>query len=243
MFTFKKQTPEEYAAKLKEMLGGCLRSVTLYGSATTADHIKGTSDYNVLVIADKWSVLELNQVSKVSQRWMREGNAPPLLFTPYRWQSMVETFPIEVLDMKQAYRVVLGEDFLKSTKVQAVHLRLMTQREIGSLKIQLRQGFLYANGEPRKIAHLMVKTLSATLALFRAALRLYVDAVPTKKIEALPMLAERIKGIDVEAIQTIHNLKHGSLKISKVNPLNLFQRYIDSLTVVGDAINPDVKKA
>ena len=198
----KKQTPEEYAQKLKEALASSLRSVILFGSAASGEHVEGKSDYNLLVIVEKWGILELNQVTKVTQEWIKECNPPPLLFTPERLQASADCFPIEMLDMKQSY-----------------------------------QGYIYAGGNPRKITELMAKTLSTSLVLFRAALRLFTDAVPAKKYEVLPAIAEKVKEVDVDAFTTIRKLKSGELKCSQVNPQNLFARYMTSIIAVGDAVD------
>lgn len=236
-FSFKKQTPESYARMLKEILGPSLKSVILFGSAASGERLEGKSDYNLLVIGDGWGILELNQVAKVTREWLKEGNPSPLLFTPKRLQSSADCFPIEMLDMKQIYRVVLGEDLLKSVTVQSTHLRLMTERELKSLKLQLRQAFIMAEGNPRKIAQIMQRTLTTTLVLFRAALRLYTDIVPAKKYEVLPAIADRIKGIDTETFLTIRKLKHGEISLSGANPLQLFDRYIQSIMAVSDAVD------
>ena len=236
-FLPKKQTPEAYAAKLKEVLAGVLKSVILFGSAASGDHMAGKSDYNLLLIGEKWGILELNQVARVTREWLKEGNPPPLLFTPDRLSASADCFPIEMLDMKQSYKVIMGEDYLKDVKVQSVHLKLMTERELKSLKVQLRQGFIYAEGDDRKVAELMVRTISTTLVLFRAALRLYTDAVPAKKYEVLPAIAEKVKGVDVEAFLAIRKLKNGELKLKDVNAMHLFDRYLTSIVAVGDAVD------
>lgn len=238
MFKFDtaKQTPEEYTLRLKEALASRLRSVILFGSAASGEHVEGKSDYNLLVIVDEWGILELNQVTKVTQEWINAGNPPPLLFTQERLQDSADCFPIEMLDMKQSYKVIFGEDVLKPIKVRPVHLRLMTEREIKSLKIQLRQEYIHAGGDSRKIAKLMASTISTTLVLFRAALRLLNDVVPVKKYEVLPSIAEKVKSVDLEAFSVIRQLKEGNKKLSAVNSQNLFERYMLSIIAVGDAI-------
>ncbi len=236
-------TPESYAQKLKDVLSGTLKSVILYGSATTGEFVSGKSDYNVLLILEQLGILELNLISKVTQQWLKEGNPPPLLFTAERLQCSTDCFPIEMLDMKQSYRLVLGDDVLKDLKVMPVHLQLMTERELKSLKIQLREGFMYAAGNFEKVAKLMTETLSSTLALFRAALRLYTDAVPTKKYEVLPAIAEKVAGVDVETFMTLRALKHGEISARKLNVLQLFEKYMNSIVLVADAVDARGKGA
>lgn len=239
MFTFPtpKQTPESYTQKLKEALGHRLLSVVLYGSAVSGEHREGQSDYNLMLMAEHWGILELNLLSKVTQDWLKEGNPPPLLFTTGRLQASADCFPIEMLDMKQSYRILHGEDVLKPIRVQPVHLRLIIERELKSLKIQMRQTFVFAEGKPEKVAELLTHTLSSMLVLMRAALRLYTDAVPANKYEALPAIAEHVKGVDTEAFTTVRKLKNAELKLSEVNPLQLFERVMNSLTAVADNVD------
>jgi len=241
MFTFSKQTPEEYAAKLKEYLGSSLRSVIVYGSSVSGEQTRAVPEHNLLVIIDRWGMLQLNQLAKATQQWLKEGSPAPVFFTQEHLQESADCFPIEMLDMKQSYRVVYGDDLLKSLKVELTHLRLITDREIKSLKIQLRQGFIFAGGDPKKVGELMVKTLSASLCLFRSALRLFTNVVPSKKYEVLPIIAEKVEGVDVEALMTIRQIKNGELKPSKVNLLNLFERYMKSIIAVGDAVKSPQK--
>jgi len=236
-FPIQKQTPESYTQKLKEALGARLHSLVLYGSAVSGEFQEGKSDYNLMLMAQNWGILELNLISKVTQDWLKEGNPPPLLFTIGRLQSSADCFPIEMLDMKQSYRILFGEDVLKAIKVQPIHLRLIIEREIKSLKIQLRQSFVFAEGKPEKIAELLTHTLSTSLVLMRAALRLFSTAVPANKYEVLPAIAEQIKGIDQEAFLTVRKLKHSELKVADANPLQLFDRVMNSLTSVADAVN------
>ena len=245
MFNFAKinrLSPEAYTEKLKEILGNCLKSVILYGSAASGEYFGGKSDYNLLLIAEHWGILELNQLAKVTQQWLKEGNPPPLLFTFERMQASVDCFPIEMLDMKQNHRLLHGVDILTDIKVQPVHLRLMTERELKTLKIQLRQGFVMAEGDPKKVAELMESTLSTSIVLFRAALRLYIDTVPMKKHEVLLAIAEKVKGVDLEAFEILKRFKHEEVKVSQINPLELFDRYMKSLMAVDDILSDTSKR-
>jgi predicted nucleotidyltransferase len=238
MFNFcaPEQTPESYSAKLRELLPS-ISSVILYGSAATGDFLAKKSDYNLLVIGQQWGVLELNQVARVSQEWLKAGNPPPLFFTLERLKASADCFPIEMIDMKQSYRVIYGEDVLKDLVVETSNLRLMTERELKSLKIQLRQSFIYAEGKPDKVMELLVSTLSTTLVLFRAALRLYAKEVPAKKYEVLQALKVFVKEVDEEAFLNVRNVKNGELKPSAANAMALFDKVLASIVAVSDAVD------
>ena len=241
MLKTKKQTPGEYASCLKDVLAGNLYSVILFGSGSGAEYIEGKSDYNLLVIVDRWSMLNLNQVTKVTGEWVKEGNPPPLLYTLDRLQASAEYFPIEMLDMKQNYKVVLGEDLLKSIDVKSSYLRLITGREMKVLRIQLRQGYIFAQRNDKKIAELMAKTIATCLILFKAALRLYTDNIPARKLDVLPSIAAKVKGVDVEALLTIEKLNSVEIDSSDINSQQLFERYMNSILAVGDAVDAGLK--
>lgn len=246
MFNFnltheKRQTPEAYTQKLQEALPGRLISVVLYGSAASGDYQEGRSDYNVMVMVPHWGVLELNLIAKVTQQWVKEGNPPPLLFTEGRLQSAADCYPIEMLDMKQSYKILYGEDVLKEVKVQAVHLRLIVEREIKSLNIGLRQSFVLAMGQPEKVGKILIETLSSILVVLRAALRLHTNTVPAKKHEVPGSLAQYVEGIDLEAFEKIRQLKAGTLKLKGANSLQLFDRVMISLQAVGHSVDGHVR--
>ncbi len=235
-------TPEDYAAKLCEALPG-IESVTLYGSAATGDFMSKGSDYNLLVIGPKWGVVELNQVARISQDWFRAGNPAPLLFTLERLRASADCFPIEMIDMKSAYRVVAGKDVLKDLVVDSKNFRLMTERELKSLKIQLRQSFLFTQGHPSEVAKLLVETLSTTLVLFRAALRLHGGETPNNKYEVLPALKKFVPEVDEEAFLSVRKIKNKELSPDKANALNLFDRVLTGLVAVADKVDALEEKA
>lgn len=232
-----KQTPQEYAEAIKSSLGSRLVSLVLYGSAVTGEHNTRHSDYNLMVVVEHWGILELNLIAKITRRWLLDGNPPPLLFTLARLQSSADCFPIEMLDIKQSYKILHGADVIKDLKVPPTFLRLIVEREVKSLNIQLRQSFIFAEGKPEKVAKLLVNTRTSMLVLMRAALRLYTSGIPVNKDEVAPALAEHIKGIDTEAFQTIYQLKQGQLKAQGLNVLQLFERISNSLMAVSTAVD------
>ena len=72
--------------------------------------------------------------------------------------------------------------------------------------------------------------------MFRAALRLYQDAVPPTKMEALHALSERIE-FDMEVFETIEELKEGRKKPRHVDPDDLFEKYLRTVEAVVDTID------
>ena len=228
-------TPEQFTEQLKQAMPTGLRAVVLYGSAAAGDHLAGKSDYNILVVADRLGLADLDTLSPVAAAWAKDGNRPPVMFTPEQLATAADAFPIELLDMQQARRVLFGEDLLAGVKVQPEHLRVTLEREWKAKLLQLRGRYLLTCGKPALVVELMTSSLSTILVLCRAALRLYQSDAPASKLDAARALAKRI-GCDAEVFATVHELKAGQRKARDVAPVELFGTYLKTIEQIADAV-------
>ena len=229
-------TPDELVKKLQAADPDGLRSVILYGSAVAGDHVAKRSDYNVLVICESLGVKELKAFSKPSKAWVKEGNPPPLFFTMDRLRKSVDVFPIELLDMKESHRSLFGADALQEMEVHPQNLRLQLEHELKAKLIQLRERFVLTGGKPKDVGELMVQSLSTFLVLFRAALRLFQQEVPALKLEAARALSEHIN-FDVQLFESIEEIKEGRRSPGQGDVDSLFERYLETIESVTDAID------
>jgi hypothetical protein len=60
----------------------------------------------------------------VVAKWHRRRVATPLFMTPEYIATSLNTFPLELLNIKQDYRVVWGKDLLAKVKIRQRQLRL-----------------------------------------------------------------------------------------------------------------------
>jgi hypothetical protein len=229
-------TPEQLAKQLKQALPGGLRSVVLYGSAAAGDHIPGKSDFNILVVADPLGLAELNALAAPAVAWAKAGNRPPLLFTPQQLAASGDAFPIELLDMQQSRKVLFGDDPLRSVSINPAHLRVQLEREWKAKLLQLRERYLLTRGKPAPVLDLLTASLSAVLVLCRATLRLYQSDVPSQKLDALRVLAQRIN-FDPQVFLTIHELKAGRRKSRDVAAIGVFETYLKTVEQIAEAVD------
>jgi predicted nucleotidyltransferase len=225
------------AEKLHGVLGERLRSVILYGSAAAGDHTGKESDYNVLVVTTRLGVSELAPLGRLAGQWRRAGNPPPLFFTLDRLKKSADVFPIELMDMRDSRRVLHGEDVVEGIEVHPENLRLILERELKSVLIQLDEGFLLTEGKPKPVRQLMVDSLSTVLVLFRAALRLYQVSVPPRKIDAMRELATHVD-FDQTVFTEIGAIKAGEKDAAEA--LKLFQRYLETVESVVDKVDAHI---
>ncbi len=229
--------PEQFVEKLNGALGERLVSVVLYGSAAGGDHVEKRSDFNLLVVARALGMEELRAIASVTGAWTRAGNPPPLMFTLDRLRKSADTFPLELLDLKQMHRILHGEDVVQDVEVSRENLRRQLEYELKSTLIQLREAYLGIGGKTKRVAALLKGSISTVLVLFRGALRLYEDeAIPDRKLDALDALANHIE-FDRSVFQEVEALRVGEARDKGVDADALFDRYVRELEQVVDAVD------
>jgi hypothetical protein len=228
-------TPEQLAARLGEAIPKQLKSVMLYGSAAAGDFVPGASNYNLLILLEPVTAVELDAIAPTILAWGGAGHPAPLVFTPDGFMSSTDAFPIELLDIQQSRRVLWGPDLLAEMRVQPNHLRLQVERELTGKLLSLRGRYLLTEGKPEAKLELMTRGLSTILVLFRAALRLYQSDVPAKKLDALHALKRHID-FDVEPFQRLFDMKKSTVE-SPGAPHVSFNSYIGAIETVVNAVN------
>jgi len=233
--------PEEFTSRLLSLCGSRLKSIILFGSAAAGDYIEKKSDYNILVVLNQLGLEELKLVSKPTRSWVKNGNPAPLIFTKERLQKSADVFPIEIADMKESNRVLFGEDVVAGLQVNNENLRLELEHELKGKLIQLRERYLLTSGKGSDVKELMVRSLSTFLVLFRAALRLYQQKIPVKKIDATRDLAKHIS-FNISPFESVEALKEGR-PVQSFDSDTLFSEYLKSIEDVVDAVDDFLHKA
>src|SRR5271169_4086315 len=98
--------------RLKEAAGENLAAVVLYGSAADHEFHEEHSDLNTLCLLGQVDGVALADLQPVALWWWRKGHPAPLVFTLEELRHSADVFAIELFDMKQHHRMLLGEDFL-----------------------------------------------------------------------------------------------------------------------------------
>lgn len=227
--------PENLTESLHTALGDKLQAVVLYGSSAAGDYIDGRSDYNVLLLASDWSIQTLDAIREITGKWQKAGNPAPLCFTPERFRDAADVFPMEMLDIIDAHRVLHGEDPLSGISVDTQHLRHQVEFELRSKLLKLRQAYLQMRKPEKGLPDLLVNSLSSLQTICRGALRLFSDTAPGDKSAATQALAEQL-GISLDAFQRIQMLKQNPALTKSQNCVELFGQYLEQMEAVLDRI-------
>jgi len=167
-------------------------TVLLYGSAAREEHIPGFSDLNVLVIGDSLEVSRLAGLGRAFEPLKQLTRTPPLLWTLAEWSRAADVFPIEIVDMQAARRVLAGSDPVASLVVAPVDLRLALERELRGKLVRLRQGYAAYGGSSKDLGRLAVRTVGTMAVLMRATLVLAGERAPVATPAVLAAAARRM---------------------------------------------------
>jgi predicted nucleotidyltransferase len=183
---------QEFAREVAEVYGSDVRSIVLYGSAAREQFHEGSSDLNVLVLLRQVDAGVIRRGAALARRWVEQGNPPPLLLAEEELRRSLDIFAIEYSDIRDAHRVLHGDDPFAELEVRSEHLRLQCERELKSALIQLREWYLLTATEPEQLGQLLRRSVSTLLVLFRTVLRLSGDAVPRSAEEVVQATSSRV---------------------------------------------------
>jgi predicted nucleotidyltransferase len=174
----------ELVNRLKELAAANLHSVILYGSAARGDFHEKHSDLNVLVILGSLAAADLRRVSPVVKWWITDLREPaPLFFTEEELRRSSDVFAIELLDIRDAHRVLYGKDPVAAINVPMNLHRVELEHELRTTLLKLRQHFLLAADKPSELTTVLIKSCSSVITLFRHVLIAFDETPPASRAE------------------------------------------------------------
>jgi hypothetical protein len=229
-------SPETFAGDVKNLLGERLVSVVLYGSAAAGLRAGKGSDYNLLLVLSRTDPATLSLLSGPFRRWVKAGNGAPRVFTETGLAGSADVFPIEMLDLCEAHKILAGKDVVSGIAVSRANLRHQVEFELRGKLLALRGAAIAADGCGKRIAAALVATYSPLAANLRAALRLYEGTVPAEKLAAIEALARHV-GFDPKPFAKIAAAKAGGTKIAREEAPALLAQILAALEAVVAAVD------
>lgn len=203
-------------------------SAILYGSAARGDFVAGRSDINLLLLLDDADPARLRALTPAFTAWRKAAQEPPLLLSRDEWRHATDAFPIEITDMRLAYRVLRGNDPLADLAVAPADLRRALERELRGKALRLRQAYVAWSGDPAALGGLAQESAATILVLFRALLSLAGRPVPSDASEIAAAAAE-VAGLHGDDLAEI--VRHRGDRSWRCEPAQ-FEAYV---RVVDDA--------
>lgn len=226
----------EFVSRLRAAAGPNLTSVILYGSAAAGDHVPDLSDTNLLCVLTETSFAELRKLAPAVEWWTNDKNRAPLLIGADELQRSSDVFSIELLDMQRSYRVLWGDDVLRTLVIPTVFHRVQLEYELREKTILLRQGLISSGGSAKRMWELMLRSLPAFATLFRHALLELGEPPAGSKNEAIERLAARV-GFDPKAFLQLLDVRAHKSNPKTIDVNDLFARYLKEVEQVTSAVD------
>jgi hypothetical protein len=226
----------ELVERLKAVAGANLKALVLYGSAVTGEFHAKHSDLNTLCIVESAGAADLERLHSVVEWWTQEGNPSPFIFTFDELNRSADVFAIELFDIKQRHRMLVGADFLDNFDVPMRLHRLQVERELRTAWLRFRQALLAAPVKARNHLELMLASISTFCTLFRHALAALEAQIPAGKREAVDGVAG-LTGADPSAFHAILDLREGKKKEKDLDIETTLQLYLEFIEVATNEVD------
>src|SRR5260370_24199526 len=215
----------EFVERMRAAAGTNLLAAILYGSAAAGDYITGYSDVNLLCVLGETSFAALEALAPAIEWLGKQKHRAPLLMSADEMRRSADVFSIEFLDMRRHYRVLWGEDILKTLEIPMRLHRAQVEYELREKTILLRQRLLMVAGNAEAKWELLLRALPAFGTLFRHALSGLGDAGAGSEREAW-VAAGGKSGIDASVFGELLNIRERKTDQKAVKVDEIFARYL-----------------
>jgi hypothetical protein len=197
-----------WAQPLIETLSDGFVALYLYGSATSPDFHPARSDVNLLLVA---SALPASTVRALAAAWpsptIAKSPVNLVAITRAQLESSLDTFAMELSDVKGRGRLLAGHDVLAALRVPPEALRAQIERELRLVSVRLRRTFLNSSQDPQALSA-EVHTAIGTLAGCASGLAALGLIGPAGTAEAALASMARLAGVEARPFHDAWRLRH-----------------------------------
>lgn len=161
---------QEAGREIKALYGENLVSVILYGSAAGGDFDPQRSDINLLIVLRELGFEAVCILNPIWKKLERQRFGLPIFMDCAYIQRSLDSYPIEFLNMKGCYKVIVGEDVLLELNIDREHIRLQAERELRGKLLHLLSSGIEIGNKIRELKQLMEISLKDFGAVFMALL-------------------------------------------------------------------------
>lgn len=208
-------------------------SAVLYGSLARGDWQASHSDVNLLLVVDDPAPAVLSRLSTAARDWHEAGFTPPLMSGRAEWQRATDVFPIELVDMQHAYKVLAGTDPVGDLRVEPVHLRRALEHAWRGKLLRLRQAYLRFGESPEALGRVATGSASELLVLIRATAILHGATPGASPAEAVTAVEGILGSSDATVREVIARRRSSGWEC----PTLLFASLLDALASLVTAVD------
>ena len=148
----------------------------------------GADEQNLLIVTADLEPATLRALAEPVKWWIKKTSSWPRLFTKELIHDSLDVFPIEMLDISQRRRVILGPDPFAHVKIDHRALRVQCEREVREKMMRLREAYVEYHG-----TYDLIDASRPTFArIFRACLVLFDLPVPEHDDDVIKALCTKL---------------------------------------------------
>ncbi|MEW6352115.1 MAG: hypothetical protein AB1646_23940 [Thermodesulfobacteriota bacterium] len=231
-YTTKKDL-DTFLRRLTEFYREDLISIMAFGSCVSGDYDERVSDVNLMVVYSDLNIADLTAVAHIAQEWLKKRNFAPRFLSRRNLLSSDKFFQVDMLQMKDAHVILLGEDLIANTRIVPAHLHWQLSYEIKAMRARIKQQFWRTAGDERAVRWVLVRRFSSLVHLIRALLYLMGKEAPIPRTKILEA-AHRDLGIDENFIKDMLKLRTYQVKLSKEQAVRSFTSLMQAVRTVDE---------
>src|ERR1039458_5089593 len=226
----------EFVERMRGAAGTNLLAGVLFGSVAAGGYVADYSHVNLLCVLRERSFASIEALAPAIEWWGKQKHRVPLLMSAEEMRRSADVFSIEFLDMRRNYRLLWGEDILKTLEIPMRLHRAQVEYELREKTILLRQRLLMVSGNAEAKWELLLRSLPAFGTLFRHALIALGDAGAGSKREAAAALAGKL-GIDAGVFGELLDIRERKKDRKSAKVDEVFARYLKLVEQVTAAVD------
>lgn len=224
--------------RLREAAGGNLLGVALYGGLVKGRYTPGISDINVLVVLADAGLPSLLPLAPALTEALRESLVVPFLATPDDLRSSAALFPVKILDIQLAHRVLWGDVHLSGIRVEPSSLRLRAMQELKNAELRLRLQVVERGAEPDAMWRALTHSLPKLAVTLETLLRAKGMEVPADRPGLLRAAAGEL-GIAPARMDRVATLRRVDPRPSEAEVVERLAEYFQILAHIERRIGED----
>lgn len=217
--------------RLREAAGGNLLGVALYGGLVKGRYTPGISDINVLVVLADAGLPSLLPLAPTLTEALRESLVVPFLATPDDLRSSAVLFPVKILDIQLAHRVLWGDAHLSDVRVEPSSLRLRAMQELKNAELRLRLQVVERGADPDTMWRALTHSLPKLAVTLETLLRARGMEVPADRPSLLRAAAREL-GIAPERMDRVAALRRVDPRPPEAEVVERLAEYFQILALI-----------
>ena len=222
----------EFAQTLAELTAEGLLGLTAFGGWVCGDAFFSEAPARSVAVLKAIDLRLLDQLALHGARLGRHNIHAPLIMTPAYVEASCDVFPLELLEIQQTRRMIVGQDFFAQIRFAPSDLRLQCERELKGALIQLRQELLAAAGKHTLLAGICTVSSERIVRTLRGLLHVHGVEPKSQKAYDIVKSVAGTTGLALDALARFIGTP-GAVELSEFAQ---FYRDVDTLAQYADGL-------